>query len=54
MSLLDLRESALNDFKNKSVTLGGDTLIYIKYRKGRNSFWGSQEYLIEGEIYKYQ
>ncbi|RDU59000.1 DUF4156 domain-containing protein [Helicobacter marmotae] len=52
MSLLDLRESALNDLKNKSATLGGDTLYILNMEKGWNSFWDSQEYLIEGEIYK--
>lgn len=52
MSLLDLRESALNDLKNKSATLGGDTLYILNMGKGWNLFWDSQEYLVEGEVYK--
>lgn len=54
MSLLDLRESTLNDLKNKSATLGGDTLYILNMERGWNPFWDSQEYLIEGEIYKCQ
>ncbi|MGI0440323.1 DUF4156 domain-containing protein [Helicobacter himalayensis] len=52
MSLLDLRESALNDLKNKSLALGGDTLHILHMEKGWNFFWYSREYLIEAEVYK--
>lgn len=52
MSLLELRESALNDLKNKTSRLGGNALYILNMEKGWNSFWDTNEYLIEGEIYK--
>ncbi|ARJ57434.1 DUF4156 domain-containing protein [Campylobacter cuniculorum] len=52
MSLLELRESALNDLKNKTSILMGDTLHILNMEKGWNAFWEGNEYLIEGEIYK--
>ncbi len=51
-SLLNLRESAINDLKNKAANLGGDTLLVLNMEKGWNSTWGVGEYLVEGEIYK--
>lgn len=51
-SLLNLRESAINDLKNKAANLGGDTLLILNMEKGWNSTWGVGEYLVEGEIYK--
>ncbi len=50
MSLLDLRESAVNDLKNKSLALEGDTLHILHMEKGWSFFW--REYLIEAEVYK--
>lgn len=48
-SLLNLRESAINDLKNKASKLGGDTLLILNMEKGWNSAWGAGEYLVEGE-----
>lgn len=50
-SLLNLRESAINDLKNKASNLGGDTLLILNMEKCWNSAWGIGEYLVEGEIY---
>lgn len=44
-SLLNLRESAINDLKNKATNLGGDTLLILNMEKGWNSTWGVGEYL---------
>lgn len=52
LSLLSLRESAINDLKNKASTIDGDTLFILNMEKGYNSTWGVTEYLVEGEIYK--
>ena len=52
LTLLELKESALNDLKNKSLKLGGNTL-YILTNESRSMSWTTwSEYLIEGEIYK--
>lgn len=52
MGLLELRESALNDLKNKAFKLGGNSLYILHTEKGWNSFWGGTEYLIDNEIYQ--
>lgn len=52
MSLLDLRQSATNDLKNKAASLGGDTIFVLNMEKGWNSLFGVPEYLVEGDIYK--
>ena len=36
-SLLNLRESAINDLKNKVANLGGNTLLILNMEKGLNS-----------------
>lgn len=52
MSLLELRESALNNLKNKALKLDGNSLYISHTEKGWNAFWGEAEYLIEGEVYQ--
>ena len=52
MSLLKLRESALNDLKNKASNAGGNTLHITSMEKGWNSLWNATEYLVDGDIYE--
>lgn len=52
MSLLKLRQSAINNLKNKAANLGGDTIFILNMEKGLNSMLGAPEYLVEGDIYK--
>ena len=52
LSLLEIKESALNELKNKAAKLGGDTLYIMSNEKRDLSLTSWSEYLVEGEIYK--
>jgi hypothetical protein len=52
LSLLEIKESALNELKNKAAKLGGDTLYVMSNEKRDLSLTSWSEYLVEGEIYK--
>lgn len=52
LTLLELKESALNDLKNKVSKLSGNTLHILTNEKRDMSWTTWSEYLVEGEIYK--